>query len=162
MQCFQKNPNLRISAKRLLKHPWILSAKRTVSVVPTKPTEYDEAVKSVQEWNEALKSPNNGSLRRASRPLSSSLGPPKKEPPPSLKTPAPRRGGVLHLRQGFERSSVSVPAVCAALRYKQFSGLLQHVPRANLGGTPTVNRGRQGDGQPRGFRASGFDIVDRS
>lgn len=94
MQCFQKNPNLRISAKRLLKHPWILSAKRTVSVVPTKPTEYDEAVKSVQEWNEALKSPNNGSLRRASRPLSSSLGPPKKEPPPSLKTPAPPKGGV--------------------------------------------------------------------
>ncbi|EMD62627.1 hypothetical protein GGP41_003452 [Bipolaris sorokiniana] len=65
MECFQKNPTLRISAKRLLKHPWILSAKRTVPAVPTKPTEYQEAVKSVQEWNEALKSPN--SLRRTSR-----------------------------------------------------------------------------------------------
>ncbi|KAF2846283.1 hypothetical protein T440DRAFT_231492 [Plenodomus tracheiphilus IPT5] len=65
MECFQKNPTLRISAKRLLKHPWILSAKRTVPAVPTKPTEYQEAVKSVQEWNEALKSPN--SLRRSSR-----------------------------------------------------------------------------------------------
>ena len=65
MECFQKNPTLRISAKRLLKHPWILSAKRTVPTVPTKPTEYQEAVKSVQEWNEALKSPN--SLRRSSR-----------------------------------------------------------------------------------------------
>jgi len=63
MECFQKNPTLRISAKRLLKHPWILSAKRTVPAVPTKPTEYTEAVKSVQEWNEALKSP--GSLRRS-------------------------------------------------------------------------------------------------
>lgn len=66
MECFQKNPTLRISAKRLLKHPWILSAKRTVPTVPTKPTEYQEAVKSVQEWNEALKSPN--SLRRSARP----------------------------------------------------------------------------------------------
>ncbi|EDU46906.1 serine/threonine-protein kinase 3 [Pyrenophora tritici-repentis Pt-1C-BFP] len=65
MECFQKNPTLRISAKRLLKHPWILSAKRTVPAVPTKPTEYQEAVKSVQEWNEALKSPS--SLRRSSR-----------------------------------------------------------------------------------------------
>jgi hypothetical protein len=65
MECFQKNPTLRISAKRLLKHPWIMSAKRTVPAVPTKPTEYQEAVKSVQEWNEALKSPN--SLRRTSR-----------------------------------------------------------------------------------------------
>lgn len=58
MECFQKNPTLRISAKRLLKHNWILSAKRTVPAVRTKPTEYTEAVKSVQEWNEALKSPN--------------------------------------------------------------------------------------------------------
>lgn len=65
MECFQKNPTLRISAKRLLKHPWILSAKRTVPAVPTKPTEYQEAVKSVQEWNEALKSPS--SLRRTPR-----------------------------------------------------------------------------------------------
>ncbi|CAO2658538.1 Nn.00g062610.m01.CDS01 [Neocucurbitaria sp. VM-36] len=68
MECFQKNPTLRISAKRLLKHPWILSAKRTVPAVPTKPTEYQEAVKSVQEWNEALRSPN--SLRRSARPTS--------------------------------------------------------------------------------------------
>ncbi|OCK83656.1 Pkinase-domain-containing protein [Lepidopterella palustris CBS 459.81] len=94
MQCFQKNPNLRISAKRLLKHPWILSAKRTVSVVPTKPTEYDEAVKSVQEWNEALKSPNNSSLRRSSRPLTSSLGPSKTDAPPKLKTAQPTKNGV--------------------------------------------------------------------
>lgn len=77
MQCFQKNPNLRISAKRLLRHPWILSAKRTSAVVPTKPTEYGEAVKSVQKWNEALKSPSQNSLRRSAR-LASSLGDPAK------------------------------------------------------------------------------------
>lgn len=72
MQCFQKDPNLRVSARKLLKHPWIVNAKRSDAVVPKKPTEYDEAVKSVQQWNEALKSPNAGSLRRTSRPMSSS------------------------------------------------------------------------------------------
>lgn len=59
MQCFQKDPNLRVSAKKLLKHPWIVNARRTDSVVPIKPTKYDEAVKSVQQWNKALKSPEN-------------------------------------------------------------------------------------------------------
>ena len=88
MQCFQKDPNLRVSARKLLKHPWIVSAKRSDGVVPNKPTEYDEAVKSVQEWNEALKSPNAGSLRRASRPMSSSPVPGRREVPISLSTPA--------------------------------------------------------------------------
>lgn len=88
MQCFQKDPNLRVSARKLLKHPWIVSAKRTDAVVPNKPTEYDEAVKSVQEWNEALKSPNAGSLRRASRPMSSSPIPGRREIPHSLSIPA--------------------------------------------------------------------------
>lgn len=88
MQCFQKDPNLRVSARKLLKHPWIVNARRSDSVVPKKPTEYDEAVKSVQQWNEALKSPNAGSLRRASRPLSSSPIPGHREQPNCLSTPA--------------------------------------------------------------------------
>lgn len=94
MQCFQKDPNLRVSARKLLKHPWIVSAKRSDAVVPKKPTEYDEAVKSVQEWNEALKSPNAGSLRRASRPISSSPIPGRREPNNVIATPA---RGPLHL-----------------------------------------------------------------
>lgn len=88
MQCFQKDPNLRVSARKLLKHPWIVSAKRSDAIVPKKPTEYDEAVKSVQEWNEALKSPNAGSLRRASRPMSSSPIPGRREPNNVVATPA--------------------------------------------------------------------------
>ncbi|KAI4189385.1 MAG: hypothetical protein L6R41_001493 [Letrouitia leprolyta] len=79
MQCFQKDPNLRVSARKLLKHPWIVNARRSDSVVPKKPTEYEEAVKSVQQWNEALKSPDAGSLRKATRPASSSPGPGKRE-----------------------------------------------------------------------------------
>ena len=78
MQCFQKDHNLRVSARKLLKHPWIVNAKRSNTQVPQKPTEYTQAVKSVQEWNEALKSPN-GSFRRASRPLSSSPVPLRRE-----------------------------------------------------------------------------------
>lgn len=79
MQCFQKDHNLRVSARKLLKHPWIMNARRSDSVVPKKPTEYEEAVKSVQQWNEALKSPNAGSIRRTSRPMSSSPVPGKRE-----------------------------------------------------------------------------------
>ena len=87
MQCFQKDPNLRVSARKLLKHPWIVNAKRSDAVVPKKPTEYDEAVKSVQQWNEALKSPN-ASLRRASRPMSSSPIPGRREQSHIIATPA--------------------------------------------------------------------------
>ncbi|SLM40936.1 cell division control protein 15 cdc15 [Lasallia pustulata] len=87
MQCFQKDPNLRVSARKLLKHPWIVNARRSDSVVPKKPTEYEEAVKSVQQWNEALKSPNPGSLKRASRPTSSSPIPGRREPPTPHVTP---------------------------------------------------------------------------
>ena len=76
-----------MSARKLLKHPWIVNAKRSDSVVPKKPTEYEEAVKSVQQWNEALKSPNAGSLRKASRPMSSSPIPGRRERPVPLTTP---------------------------------------------------------------------------
>ncbi|EEP80702.1 conserved hypothetical protein [Uncinocarpus reesii 1704] len=74
MQCFQKDPNLRVTARKLLRHPWIMNAKRSDSVVPTKSTEYEEAVKSVQEWNEALRSPNPNTLRRPMRSAYASPG----------------------------------------------------------------------------------------
>lgn len=100
MECFQKNPTLRIPAKRLLKHPWIMSAKRTVPAVPTKPTEYQEAVKSVQEWNEALRSPN--SLRRSSR-----LVPSAQKPTPHFSSPA--NGAVAGPRKTPANVNVNIP-----------------------------------------------------
>ncbi|TDL16904.1 Pkinase-domain-containing protein [Rickenella mellea] len=90
--CFQKDVNLRISAKKLLKHPWIVSARRQMGLnagadkkgeKSENETEnenersgprllsnfnYDEAVLKVQEWNEALKSPSRTSkISQASR-----------------------------------------------------------------------------------------------
>lgn len=71
--CFQKDSNLRISAKKLLKHPWMISARKQLaegksragdnaepkegSEGAKKPSNYnfDEALARVQEWNEALK-----------------------------------------------------------------------------------------------------------
>ena len=70
MQCFQKDHNLRVSARKLLKHPWIANARRSDSVLQKTSTEYEEAVKSVQQWNEALKSPDT-TLRKPIRPVQS-------------------------------------------------------------------------------------------
>ncbi|CAG8554677.1 29355_t:CDS:2 [Gigaspora margarita] len=71
MQCFQKDSNLRVSAKKLLKHPWIVSIqKKNGNTLQQQKlsTEYADAVKSVQEWNEALKGakfkPSSPSHRR--------------------------------------------------------------------------------------------------
>src|ERR1700744_3140114 len=68
--CFHKDGNLRVSAKKLLKHPWMISARKQMAPGPNNQTNkggasdvkkppsnynYDEAVLKVQEWNEALK-----------------------------------------------------------------------------------------------------------
>ncbi|EGD93983.1 STE/STE11/CDC15 protein kinase [Trichophyton tonsurans CBS 112818] len=74
MQCFQKDPNLRVSARKLLKHPWIVNVRRCDSVVPKKSTEYEEAVRSVQEWNEALRSPNSNAIRKPSQHQQPGIG----------------------------------------------------------------------------------------
>lgn len=87
MQCFQKDPNLRVSAKKLLKHPWIVNARRSDSDVPKKSTEYEEAVRSVQEWNEALRSPDAGTQRKPLRFDQPSTTPLRPDLPPSRNTP---------------------------------------------------------------------------
>ncbi|KAJ7037780.1 hypothetical protein C8F04DRAFT_1393450 [Mycena alexandri] len=93
--CFQKDCNLRISAKKLLRHPWMAAARRQVqgkvsaeqkpstarpgaqegqqqSRRPLSNYNYDEAVLKVQEWNEALKSPS----RPSKHPVRTSNGRP--------------------------------------------------------------------------------------
>ncbi|KAN0085184.1 hypothetical protein V8E54_001651 [Elaphomyces granulatus] len=91
MQCFQKDPNLRVSARKLLKHPWIVNAHRSDSVIPN-----EEAIKSVQEWNEALRSPNAGSIKKNARTDSNHSTPARQDSSkaPSSSTRDPSLGGI--------------------------------------------------------------------
>lgn len=82
MQCFQKDPNLRVSARKLLKHAWIVGSRRSDAPVAKPPANYDEAVEEVKQWNEALKSPNGaGSFRASNRSNMASPMPPRRDPP---------------------------------------------------------------------------------
>ncbi|KAF8333555.1 uncharacterized protein EI90DRAFT_3145216 [Cantharellus anzutake] len=60
--CFQKDCNLRISAKKLLKHHWMVSVRKQLKTDgisgENSLSNFDEALQKVQEWNEALKSPS--------------------------------------------------------------------------------------------------------
>lgn len=59
MQCFQKDPNLRVSAKKLLKHAWIVGSRRSDVPVAKPPANFSQAVEEVKQWNKALKSSEN-------------------------------------------------------------------------------------------------------
>ncbi|KAH8911917.1 hypothetical protein BR93DRAFT_942186 [Coniochaeta sp. PMI_546] len=59
MQCFQKDPNLRVSAKKLLKHAWIVGSRRSDAPVAKPPANFSQAVEEVKQWNKALKSSEN-------------------------------------------------------------------------------------------------------
>jgi len=81
MQCFQKDPNLRVSAKKLLKHAWIVGSRRTDAPVVKQPANFSEAVEEVKQWNEALRSPTGGSFRVSTRSNAASPMPPRRDPP---------------------------------------------------------------------------------
>jgi serine/threonine protein kinase len=85
MQCFQKDPNLRISARKLLKHGWITGSRRSDAPIAKPKANFKEAVEEVKLWNEALKSPDGVKTFRASKLSSSASSPvtvaPKRDPP---------------------------------------------------------------------------------
>ena len=56
MQCFQKDPNLRVSARKLLRHAWITGCRRSDAPVSKAPANFSQAVEEVKQWNKALKS----------------------------------------------------------------------------------------------------------
>ncbi|PNY27545.1 Septation [Tolypocladium capitatum] len=56
MQCFQKDPNLRVSARKLLRHAWIAGCRRAEAPVSKAPADFDQAVEEVKQWNKALNS----------------------------------------------------------------------------------------------------------
>jgi len=73
MQCFQKDPNLRVSARKLLRHAWITGCRRSDAPVSKAPANFSQAVEEVKQWNKALKSSEHN--LRASEGSDSS-GPP--------------------------------------------------------------------------------------
>ncbi|KAH9828404.1 cytokinesis protein sepH-like [Teratosphaeria destructans] len=87
-ECFQKDPNLRVSAKKLLNHPWIKAGKGG----PKRNKDPDEAIKEIQDWNFWLRSSpkerdsNVHGSRRVStkRPISRGT---TKAPKPTYETP---------------------------------------------------------------------------
>ncbi|EGX87639.1 cell division control protein 15, cdc15 [Cordyceps militaris CM01] len=56
MQCFQKDPNLRVTARKLLKHAWIVGCRRAAAPVAKAPANFNQAVEEVKQWNKALNS----------------------------------------------------------------------------------------------------------
>ncbi|KAK3360025.1 hypothetical protein B0T25DRAFT_117866 [Lasiosphaeria hispida] len=74
MQCFQKDPNLRVSARKLLRHAWITGCRRSDAPVSKVPANFSQAVEEVKQWNKALKSSENN-LRASTG--SDSSGPPQ-------------------------------------------------------------------------------------
>lgn len=56
MQCFQKDPNLRVSARKLLRHAWIVGCRRADAPVSKAPDNFTQAVEEVKQWNKALES----------------------------------------------------------------------------------------------------------
>ncbi|RDL38065.1 Cell division control protein-like protein 15 [Venustampulla echinocandica] len=82
MQCFQKDPNLRVSARKLLKHAWIVGSRRTDAPIAKPPTNFSEAVEEVKQWNEALRSPTGpGSFRTSIKSNMTSPIPARRDPP---------------------------------------------------------------------------------
>ncbi|SPO21335.1 related to MAPKK kinase [Ustilago trichophora] len=79
LHCFQKDANLRVSARKLLRHPWMVSARKQLEQLKSGGsiragggaalnTPHEEAVKSVQEWNQALKEPPKQAVQRLQEP----------------------------------------------------------------------------------------------
>jgi serine/threonine protein kinase len=103
--CFQKDCNLRISAKKLLRHPWMMSAKKQVAArgtaapgtngsggeaaAPRANYNFDEAVQRVQQWNEALKSPSKPTFPKPTRVRSPSPTPKDQNPVVTWKLSSP-------------------------------------------------------------------------
>ncbi|KAI2625664.1 cell division control protein [Hypoxylon sp. NC1633] len=71
IQCFQKDPNLRVSARKLLKHNWIVGCRRSDAPVAKAPGNFSQAVEEVKQWNKALTSSETN--LRASNGSDSSL-----------------------------------------------------------------------------------------
>ncbi|KAJ7766474.1 hypothetical protein DFH07DRAFT_1058607 [Mycena maculata] len=139
--CFQKDCNLRISAKKLLRHPWMAAARRQMADGkapeeeggaqkpsarpgaqeggrrPLSNYNYDEAVLKVQEWNEALKSPS----RPSKHPMRHASGRPPSPPRDISASPSSSSSGAWKAAAG----PVSKPHLAEKIQIPPLSFSLQ-------------------------------------
>lgn len=132
MQCFQKDPNLRVSARKLLKHPWIVGSRRSDAPISKKPAGFDQAVEEVKQWNKALKysEPSLRDLRASSGSDGSSAQPPRVPPHGQ---PVSRFGPAA--ASDPQRSSLATPS---AKRPLSTSTAAKPKPNADLFRSPEV------------------------
>ena len=98
MQCFQKDPNLRVSARKLLRHPWIVGCRRSDAAVAKKPSDHHkQALEEVKQWNKALKS-SESSLRASTG--SDGGGPPQGHPGSRFNAGEPHRSNLATPAKG--------------------------------------------------------------
>ncbi|GJJ77608.1 hypothetical protein EMPS_09967 [Entomortierella parvispora] len=144
MQCFQKDCNLRVSAKKLSKHPWIQMSKKKASgsqrsrekAIPA----YEEAVKSVQQWNEALKGSTvtRGNVRRMSIDKGPRVTDQTIEDIFNTSRSQGRNSGSSEARNQFGHGSSAVVTPPAQF-YQQRNG-------GNMGQGPKINGNGNGNG----------------
>lgn len=117
LQCFQKDSNLRISARKLLRHPWMVAARKQLDqtklrLSSSSPSNlnlagvsrrnisaYDETVQRVQAWNKVLDKQQPAhhagitSTRAPASRLSEDVASALQQGPPSRMRPAVSRAG---------------------------------------------------------------------
>ncbi|KAJ4396125.1 Protein kinase of the Mitotic Exit Network [Gnomoniopsis smithogilvyi] len=133
MQCFQKDPNLRVSARKLLKHPWIVGCRRSDAPISKKPAGFDQAVEEVKQWNKALKysEPTMRELRASSGSDGSNAQVPPRVPPHGQ--PVSRFGPAAAADP--QRSSLATPS---AKRPLSNSAATKSKPNPELFRSPVV------------------------
>lgn len=115
MQCFQKDPNLRVSARKLMRHAWIAGCRRAQAPVSKAPSNFSRDVEKVKQWNKALKS-SESSLRVS---MGSEAGPasrytgatPAKGP---LTLAKPRPGAEAFKKAELDGMSIFIKLLCLA------------------------------------------------
>ena len=75
LTCFQKDPNLRVSAKKLMKHPWMVAARRQM-------TNSKEATGGTTNRQRGDSTPGEGSRRSRQSPAPASGSDSKADPAP--------------------------------------------------------------------------------
>ncbi len=135
LQCFQKEANLRASAQNLLRHPWMASARKQLeqmrsggSMRTTLPTAHEEAVKSVQEWNQILQDPPPKDIQSAAPPKRRGDGSVNANQDP-LHYPSPKKASAVSLPRRPLQPSTSTNAGPANARIQRDRSWLDTPPQ---------------------------------